>query len=128
MGLRLPNQKGISLSQIKCHEYVKESKNDWKQACSTPIESNHRLIEGDSDCLIDVESYQHLFGRLIYLSLTRPDITYAMGVVSQLMHAPTQAHMTATYRVLRYLQSYPRKGLLYQKYRNHRVVAYTDVD
>lgn len=50
--------------------------------CATPIEVDHRLKEGDSERLIDVSQYQRLVGRLIYLSLTRPDIGYVVGVIS----------------------------------------------
>lgn len=51
---------------------------------------------------------------------------YVVGVISQFIHAPTQAHMYAAYRMLRYLKSCPCKGLLYHG--NHRMVAYIDVD
>lgn len=57
--------------------------------CAIPIEVNHRLKKGDSERLIDVSRYQRLVGRLIYLSLTRPDIGYVESMVSQFMHAPT---------------------------------------
>lgn len=70
--------------------------------CPARIDAYHRLKEDGSDKLIDAGRYQLLVERLIYLSLTRLDITYVVGVISQFMHAPTQAHMEATYRVLRY--------------------------
>lgn len=44
------------------------------------------------------------------------------------MHAPTQTHMEATYRVLRYLNGCPGKEILYQKHGHHKVMAYTDAD
>lgn len=56
-------------------------------------------------------------GRLIYLSLTCPDIIYAIGVLSQFMHAPTQTHMEATYKILQNLKGCPSKGILYRKIR-----------
>lgn len=77
--------------------------------CVTLIEVNHRLKEGDNGRLIDVSRYQRLVGLLIYLSLTRLDIRYVMGVISQFMHAPTQAYMKVVYRVLRYLKGCPDK-------------------
>lgn len=52
--------------------------------CPTPIKAFHRLKEDDSTRLIDAGWYQCLVGHLIYLSLTRPDITYAVGVINQL--------------------------------------------
>ena len=47
----------------------------------TPIEQNHRLT-ADSGEPVDHEQYQHLVGRLIYLSHTRPDTAFAVSVVS----------------------------------------------
>lgn len=60
--------------------------------------------------------------------MTRPNITYAVGVISRFMPVPTHAHIAAAYKVLRYLKNFLGKGLLYQKHGNHRVVAYTDAD
>lgn len=65
---------------------------EWKTH-PTPIEAYYRFKEDDSDKLIDVGRYQRLVVRLIYLSLIKPNITYAMDVISQFMYAPTQAHM-----------------------------------
>lgn len=44
------------------------------------------------------------------------------------MNAPTQVHMEAAYRVLKYLKSCHGKGFLYKKHGDHRVVAFTDAD
>lgn len=75
------------------------------------IEVNHRLKEGDSERLIDVSRYQQLLRHLIYLSLTRPNIGYAVSVINQFMHTPTQAHMEVVYRVLKYCKGCPGKEL-----------------
>ena len=54
----------------------------------TPIEQNQKLCEVVEDMVMDREPYQRLVGRLIYLSHTRPNIVYAVGVMSQFMHNP----------------------------------------
>lgn len=105
--------QGIFLSQQKyVVDLLKEVEMVGCKPCLTPIEANHKLKEDDSERLIDAGRYQRLVGRLIYLSLTRPDITYAVGVISQFMHAPTQNHLEAVYRVLQYLKGCPRKGVI----------------
>ncbi len=76
---------------------------DCKPA-DTPIVTNHRLqtsLEGEPS---DREKYQKLVGKLIYLSHTRPDIAYVVGVVSRFMHLPQTPHMEAVIRILRYLK------------------------
>jgi hypothetical protein len=67
-------------------------------------------------------------GKLIYLSHTRPDIAYAVSVVSQFMHNPSEEHMNAVIRILRYLKSSPGKGLMFSKNNRLDVEGYTDAD
>ena len=84
---------------------------------ATLIEQNHCLSK-DVGTSVDKERYQRLIGRLIYLSHTRPDIAFAVSVVSQFMHDPRTSHMDDVYLILRYLKSSPGKGLLYIKQGN----------
>ncbi|BBG92897.1 hypothetical protein Prudu_000758, partial [Prunus dulcis] len=74
------------------------------------------------------ERYQRLVGRLIYLSLTRPDIAYAVSVASQFMHSPSDDHMAAVMRILSYLKSAPKRGLLFKKNGHLDLEGYTDAD
>ena len=57
---------------------------------------------------------RRLVGKLIYLSHTRPDIAYAVSIISQFMHSPTKRHLEAAYHILRYFKGTPGKGLLFQ--------------
>ncbi|KAJ7967937.1 Retrovirus-related Pol polyprotein from transposon TNT 1-94 [Quillaja saponaria] len=93
----------------------------------TPIEANHKLQSDDGEC-VDRERYQRLVGKLLYLSHTRPDIAYAVSVVSQFMHDPHSAHLDAVHRILRYLKSVAGKGLLFEKHKSLKLEAYTDAD
>ncbi|RVX07727.1 putative transposon Ty5-1 protein YCL074W [Vitis vinifera] len=71
------------------------SKEDWR----TKMKSTH----------VDTGRYQRLPRKLIYLSHTRPDIAFAISVVSQYMHAPYKEHMEAVYGILKYLKGSPRR-------------------
>lgn len=62
------------------------------------------------------------------MSHTRPDITYAVNVVSQFMHDPRKLHMDAVERILRYLKSTPGKGILFSNHGNLKVEGYTDAN
>ncbi|KAA0063376.1 Cysteine-rich RLK (receptor-like protein kinase) 8 [Cucumis melo var. makuwa] len=77
---------------------------------------------------VDKEQYQHLVGKLIYLSHTRPDISFAMNVVSQFMQAPCEEHMEAIKRIMRYLKTTPGKGLMFRKIDKKTIETYTDSD
>ncbi|RVW60836.1 Retrovirus-related Pol polyprotein from transposon TNT 1-94 [Vitis vinifera] len=59
-------------------------------------------------------------GRLMYLAHTRPDLAYALSVVSQYMHNPGEQHMNAVMRILRYLKNAPGKGILFAKNVDHQ--------
>ena len=94
---------------------------------STPIELNHRTRADLSDTL-DKHNYQKLVGRLIYLSHTRPDIAYAVSIVSRYMHDPRTSHMDIVKQILRYLKSCPGKGILFSRNRHLKIEGYTDAD
>ncbi|KAA0040102.1 hypothetical protein E6C27_scaffold366G00770 [Cucumis melo var. makuwa] len=86
-----------------------------------------RSKEGDK-VQIDKEKYQCLVGKLIYLSHTRLDISYAMSAVSQFMQAPSEENMEAINRILRYLKTTPSKGLMFRKTDMRAIEAYPDSD
>ena len=94
----------------------------------TPIEVNHRLNDQDGRLLIDDGQYQNLVGKLIYLALTRSDIAFVVGVISQFMHVPRTPHLEATFRILRYLKSALGRSLLFSNNGHIRVEVYSDVD
>ncbi|KAK8951433.1 hypothetical protein KSP39_PZI003591 [Platanthera zijinensis] len=75
------------------------------------------------------EYYRRLVGKLIYLTVTRPDISFAVGVVSRFMHAPRVSHLQAVERILRYLKAAPGQGLVYKTSNSIlALVAYSDAD
>ena len=51
----------------------------------------------------------------MYLAHTRPDLAYALSVVSQYMHNPGEQHMNAVMHILRYLKNAIGKGILFIK-------------
>lgn len=58
--------------------------------------------EGNS---VEQRRYQRLVGELIYLSHTRPDISFVVSLVSQFMHSPMEEHQEDVYKIRRYLKS-----------------------
>ncbi|KAK8933820.1 hypothetical protein KSP39_PZI015242 [Platanthera zijinensis] len=73
------------------------------------------VITSYSDLLLPNSEYYHrLVGKLIYLTFTRPDISFAVGNVSRFMHEPRISHLQAVERILRYLKTAPGHGLVYK--------------
>ncbi|GJU09331.1 ribonuclease H-like domain-containing protein [Tanacetum coccineum] len=73
--------------------------------CGTPIETKESTAKPKNvfvdSSLTGINNYQKLVGKLIYLTHTRPGISYVVHVLSQYMHAPLQSHLKLAFRVLR---------------------------
>ncbi|XP_050134771.1 uncharacterized mitochondrial protein AtMg00810-like [Malus sylvestris] len=78
--------------------------------------------------LTDIRHYQRLVGKLIYLTITRPDITYSVSVISQVMHSPTIEHLNLVKRILRYLKGSMGRGIIMKKNENTQLMGYCDAD
>ncbi|KAG8480521.1 hypothetical protein CXB51_024618 [Gossypium anomalum] len=111
------SKEGIVLHQKK---YALELIADLglRGACcaSTPLEQNAKYTTADYDkqvqgntldgMLEDVTVYQRLIGILLYLTHTRPDITFAVQHLSQFMQAPKKVHYEATLQIVRSITGY----------------------
>ena len=95
---------------------------------STPMDPNLKLSVESGELLSNPSMYQHLVGRLIYLTNTRLDLTFAVSVVSQFMHAPRTSHLDAVHYIFRYLKTSPGLGLFYSAGHQSRVSCFTDAD
>jgi len=90
------------------------------------VEANADLWFDDSHTLDDPGRFRRLIGKLIYLKVTRPDITFAVGVLSRFMHQFREAHWSAELRILIYLKSCPGKGLICRRHGHVYIFRYSD--
>ena len=123
------SSKGLFLSQRKyVIDLLKETGKLGAKPAGTPMETNIKLGPEDGEPLSDIGQYQRLVGKLIYLTVTRPDIAFVVSVVSQFMHAPRTSHLSAIDRILRYLKDTPGQGIWMKKNITNNVVGYSDAD
>ncbi|KAK3028021.1 hypothetical protein RJ639_040020 [Escallonia herrerae] len=96
---------GIFLSQARYLQGILEKFKmaDCKEA-STPMDENLKLKVNEGKELPDAYPYRKLVGSLLYLTISRPDISYSVGVISQFMQKPRKPHLDATKRIIRYLK------------------------
>lgn len=100
------------------------------KSINTPISSTEKLSINGGDKLgpEDASKYRSMVGALQYLTLTRPDISFAVNKVCQFLHAPTTIHWAVVNRILRYLQGTLRVGLKLRKSQSMLVSAFSDAD
>ena len=128
LGMEVARSKeGIVISQRKyILDLLKETGMLGCKPAVTPMESIRIPNRGEEIVPVDKGRYQRLVGKLIYLSHTRPDIAYSVSVVSQHMNNPSEDHLEAANRILRYLKMTPGHGLIFKKSTNRKVEIYTD--
>lgn len=94
-----------------------------------PMEHKLQLDKDEGGKLVDATEYRCIVGSLRYLTHTRPDISYAVGVVSRFMASPTTKHQQAMKHILRYIKGTIDYGLVYIKEgRNSELHGFSDSD
>lgn len=71
---------------------------------STPVDTKAKLSADDCSPVADPTSYHSIVGALQYLTLTRPDLTYAVQQACLYMHNPREPHLQFVRRILRYIK------------------------
>ncbi|GKB79132.1 uncharacterized mitochondrial protein-like protein, partial [Tanacetum coccineum] len=100
----LRNSTGLAMTQRKYTlDLLKLAGVLDSKPYATPIEPNTKLNLTDGTPLPDHTLYRTLVGKLIYLTVTRPDISFVAQSLSQFIKEPRTPHMVALTSVLRYL-------------------------
>lgn len=130
LGIELiPTARGLFLTQ---HHYIRDllhsvQMHDAKPV-STPMSTSLSLASPPDSSTCDVTAYRRLVGSLQYLSLSRPDIAFSVNKLSQSMQAPTDIHLQAAKRVLRYLKGTIDHGLHLVRDSSFHLNAFCDAD
>ena len=94
----------------------------------TSMDSNVKLVVGQGEPLQDPGTYRRLVGRLNYLTITRPDISFPVSVVSQFLQSPYDSHWDVVIHILRYIKGTPGQGVLHENRGHTKIVGYCDAD
>ncbi|XP_059650701.1 secreted RxLR effector protein 161-like [Cornus florida] len=94
----------------------------------TPLKPNMRLTPSDGEPLHGGTLYRQLVGSLVYLIVTRPDISQVVHKVSQFMAAPQSTHFVDVLRIRRYIKGTIFHGLHFSRQSPLILHTYADVD
>jgi histone deacetylase 1/2 len=97
---------------------------------TTPMLTTDKITVVDGELLSpeDATEYRSIVGGLQYLTITRPDISFAVNRVCQYLHAPHDTHWSAVKRILRYIRLTVSHGLHLRPNSSGVLSAYSDVD
>jgi hypothetical protein len=87
-----------------------------------------KLSVDEGDLVEDTTMYRRIVGSLIYMTITRLDLNYAVGVVNQFMQIPRKPHLDAVRRILKYIKHTLQCGIFYEAESQLQVHGYTNVD
>ena len=94
----------------------------------THMDPNVKLLPGQGELLRDPGRYRQLVGKLNYLTITRPNISFLVSIVSQFLQSPCDSHWDVVVHILRYIKGIPGQGVLYENKSHTQVVGYSDAD
>ncbi|GJX87756.1 putative ribonuclease H-like domain-containing protein, partial [Tanacetum coccineum] len=130
LGLQVQyKEDGIFISQDK---YVADilKKFDFVtiKTTSTPMEPNKALVKDEEASNVDVHLYRSMIRSFMYLTASRPDITFAVCACARFQVTPKISHLHVVKRIFRYLKGQPKLGLWYPRDSPFNLKAFSDSD
>lgn len=131
LGLQIKRQSNGSIflhQQNYANRVLKRFNMHECNKVATPADTNAILYDLKNDETI-LFPYREAVGSLMYLAVsTRPDISYAVGLVSRFLENPSMAHVNAVKRILKYIKGTSTYGIFFQNNKNLVLYAYSDAD
>ena len=98
------------------------------KSTTSPMNQKEKFSKVDGADKVDEMHYRSLIGCLIYLTATRPDILFAVSILSRFMHCASEVHLQAAKRVIRYVKGTLDYGIMYSHSHNFKLHGYSDSD
>ena len=120
---------GIMLSQSKyANNLVKRFGLENGKDFETPMSTTLKLDKDEKGKSVDQSLYRSMIGSLLYLTASRPDICFSVGLCARFQANPKESHLKAVKRIIRYIKGTYNLGLFYSFDTNDILVGYCDAD
>jgi hypothetical protein len=121
--------KGIFISQAKyAKDLVKRFGLDGKSHSRTPMSTNVKIGADLTSKQVDPTLYRSMTGSLLYLTASRPDIAFSVGVCARFQANPKESHLTIVKRIIKYVNATINYGVCFSRETNIVLVGYSDAD
>nr|XP_016494866.1 PREDICTED: uncharacterized mitochondrial protein AtMg00810-like [Nicotiana tabacum] len=121
--------KGTIISQ---HKYIKVLLKRFEMESSkisdTPIATITRLDMDEPGSPVNETMYRGIIGSLLYLTASRPDIVFSVGLCARFQSSPKESHLKVAKKILRYLKGTQDLVLYYPSGDNFDLIGYADID
>ncbi|WJX29433.1 hypothetical protein P8452_18074 [Trifolium repens] len=94
----------------------------------TPAPTHLKLTKDEKGISVDQSLYRSMIGSLLYLTASRPDITYVVGVCARYQADPKVSHLTQVKRILKYVNGTSDYGIMYSHCEDSALYGYYDAD
>nr|GEU39881.1 hypothetical protein [Tanacetum cinerariifolium] len=130
LGLQISQSpKGIFVNQSKyALESLKKYSMESSYPVDTPMVEKSKLDEDPQGKAVDPTNYRGIVGTLMYLTVSRPDITFVVCMCARYQAKPIKKHSHAVKRILKYLRGTGSRGLWYLKDSSIALTVYADAD
>ncbi|GJZ32546.1 retrovirus-related pol polyprotein from transposon TNT 1-94 [Tanacetum coccineum] len=121
--------RGIFINQSKyALESLKKYGMESSDPVDTPMVEKSKLDEDTQGKAVDPTHYRGMVGTLMYLTASRPDLTFVVCMCARYQAKPTEKHLHAVKRIFKYLRGTVNRGLWYPKDSSIALTAYADAD
>ncbi|GJV07730.1 retrovirus-related pol polyprotein from transposon TNT 1-94 [Tanacetum coccineum] len=130
LGLQiLQSPRGIFINQSKyALEFLRKFGMESSDLVDTPMVKKSKLDKDAQRKVVDPTHYRGMIGTLMYITASRPDLTFVVCMCARYQEKPTEKHLHAVKRIFKYLRGTINRGLWYLKDSSIALTAYADAD
>ena len=130
LGLQIvQSEEGVFISQSAyVHSLVKRFGLEDSKISRMPMSYALKLTRHEAGEDVDSKLYRGMIGSLLYLTASRPDLSFSVGVYARYQAKPKVSHLNAVKRIIKYVKGTENLGVYYSKNSNENLVGYCDAD